>query len=351
MTATEGEATKFDIVDIGAGIVALQQHGGSNFLKYAQNTKKYDLKYDSESATVESARWCMKPVQKSTTKGNGEMPLTVTTKNGGDDYYYTTFYAPFDALLTSTNDVAYIVPSGKWPTITPPATTAVFHPKKIGTVNTGIYADNDQFIPAGTPVIIRTKNTGGEVTMALPNTTPSPAPVSCVFSGQYLEQMLTQSSSEYVFVFGRSYTHSDGFTYNESTGEVTPAGLEFDKGVGFYKNANTNRESNPTKTLWERNNKYVYGNKVYYYAGNISGYSLNIDFENTEYIPVLFDDQGVKDMDLQPDGTMRLRINDGRAYDIQGRCVATEQEVSDGSWLNNVASGMYIVNGKKFVIE
>jgi hypothetical protein len=104
--------------------------------------------------------------------------------------------------------------------------------------------------------------------------------------------------------------------------------------------------------MWERNNKYVYANKVYY-SGAIagSGSSLNIDFENTEYIPVLFDEQGVKDMDLQPDGTMRLRINDGRAYDIQGRCIATEQEVSDGSWLNNVASGMYIVNGKKFVIE
>jgi hypothetical protein len=163
--------------------------------------------------------------------------------------------------------------------------------------------------------------------------------------------MLAQSSSEYVFVFGRSYTHN--FSYDSGTGEVTPlSGLDFDKGVGFYKNANTNRESNETKTQWSRNNKYVYANKAYY-RGAISepGSSLNLDFENTEYIPVLFDDQGVKDMDLQPDGTMRLRINDGRAYDIQGRCVATEQEVSDGSWLNNVASGMYIVNGKKFVIE
>jgi len=351
MTATEGEATKFDIVDIGAGIVALQQHGGTNFLKYAQNTKKYDLKYDSEATTVESARWCMKPVQKSTTKGNGEMPLTVTTKNGGDDYYYTTFYAPFDALLTSANDVAYIVPSGKWPTITPPATTAVFHPKKIGTVNTGTNAGNDQFIPAGTPVIIRTKNTGGEVTLALPNATPSSS-ITTALSGKYLEQQLAQDAGNLIYVFGRSYTHSDEFRYNDpSSGVVIPAGLEFDSGVGFYKNANTNRESNETKTLWSRNNKCVYANKVYYYAGGISGDALNIDFENTEYIPVLFDDQGVKDMDLQPDGTMRLRINDGRAYDIQGRCVATEQEVSDGSWLNNVAPGMYIVNGKKFVIE
>ena len=104
--------------------------------------------------------------------------------------------------------------------------------------------------------------------------------------------------------------------------------------------------------MWFRNNRYVLHNRIYYRGTTPANPgSLNLDFENTEYIPVLFDDQGVKDMDLQPDGTMRLRINDGRAYDIQGRCVATEQEVSDGSWLNNVASGMYIVNGKKFVIE
>ena len=353
MTATEGNATQFDIVDIGAGVVALQQHEGTNYLKYDQTSHKYDLKFYDTSSEAESARWCIKPTQKTTTAGNGEMALTVTTKNGGDEHYYTTFYAPFDVLLTdSKKDTAYVVPTGKWPTLTTTKNLYVMHPKKIGTVNTGTYANNNQFIPAGTPVIIRTKNTSGEVTMVLPNAAPSSS-ITSSLSGVYLEQMLAQSASEYVFVLGRSYTHSGDFTYNSSTGEVTPAGLEFDKGVGFYKNANTDRESNETKTLWSRNNKYVYANKAYY-RGAIAASgssSLNIDFENTEYIPVIFDDQGVKDMDLQPDGTMRLRINDGRAYDIQGRCVATEQEVSDGSWLNNVAPGMYIVNGKKFVIE
>ena len=350
-----GEATSYNLLDIGAGVSLLYTGTGDSktFLNYKQTSMKYDLKYASADIPIESARWCLKPVQSETTAGEGEMPLTVVTKNGGDDYYYTTFYAPFDALLTSANDVAYVVET--LPTMTTDKTLYIMRPKKIGESNTtGTYVGSNQFIPANTPVIIRTKNTGGTVTMALPNTTPSLAPVSCVFSGEYLEQMLTQNSSDYVFVFGRSYTHSDGFTYNESTGEVTPSGLEFDKGVGFYKNANTNRESSETQTQWERNNKYVYANKVYY-RGTIeepsSDDALNLDFENTEYIPVLFDDQGVKDMDLQPDGTMRLRINDGRAYDIQGRCVATEQEVSDSSWLNNVASGMYIVNGKKFVIE
>ena len=349
MTATEGNATSFNITDIGAGIVILYSGSPANYLSYDQTTYKYNIKYGS-AVPARTARWCMQPVQKGATAGSGEMALTVATKNGGDERYYTTFYAPFDALLIGANDTAYVVPTGKWPAMTTTPTTYALHPKKIGEYNTGTYAGNSKFIPAGTPVIIRTKNTSGEVKLALPTTTPS-SPVSCVFTGQYLEQMLAQGS-DYIFVFGRSYTHSDGFEYDAETGIVTPAGLEFDQGVGFYKNANTNRESSATKTMWTRNNKYVYGNKVYY-RGEIAafGSSLNLDFENTEYIPVLFDDQGVKDTDLLPDGTMRLTTSDGRAYDMQGRCVATEQEVNDGSWRSNVAPGVYIIKGKKVVVQ
>lgn len=351
-----GEATSYNLLDVGAGVSLLYTGTGASktFLNYKQTSMKYDLKYASADIPIESARWCLKPVQKGAKAGNGEMALTVAANNGGDNHYYTTFYAPFDVLLTDNKkDTAYVVPENEWPEMTTAKEQYVFRPKKIGQYNTAenlcpeSYRGNNQFIPAGTPVIIRTTN--ATVTMALPTAAPSSA-LTTDLSGTYLEQMLAQGA-EYIFVFGRSYTHN--FSYDSGTGEVTPlSGLDFDKGVGFYKNANTNRESHETKTQWERNNKYVYANKAYY-RGEIasSGSSLNLDFENTEYIPVLFDDQGVKDMDLQPDGTMRLRINDGRAYDIQGRCVATEQEVSDGSWLNNVAPGMYIVNGKKFVIE
>ena len=342
MTETAGSATPFTIVDIGAGIVALQN--GVNFLKYAQTSPKYDLKFDNDNSTVESARWCMKPVQKDTEAGNGEMPLKVTTNYGGDEYYYTTFYAPFDVLLTSTNDEAYIVPSGQW-------SNTILYPKEIGEYNTAEnncpenYRGNNRFIPAGTPVIIRTKNTGGEVTMALPTTTPS-SNVSCVFSGEYLEQMLTQNSSDYVFVFGRSYTHSNEFTYDGGSGIVTPAGLELDKGVGFYKNASNDRESNATKTMWTRNNKYVYANKIYYRAGS-SGSGSRQTTRGVEFIPVIFDFEGEEPGDGE-DGQQQLE-GDNRIYDLQGRCVATEQQVREGSWRNLLAPGIYILNGKKFM--
>ena len=348
MTETEGSATSFDIIDIGAGIVALQENGGTNLLKYAQTDPKYDLKFDNTASTVESARWCMKPVQKSATAGNGEMGLRVSANNGGDNYYYTTFYAPFDVLITNDEANAYVIPTGGWPTITHPATTGNLYPMIIGQYNTGDYEGNNQFIPAGTPVIIRA--TSGNVTMALPNVSPSSA-ITTDLSGTYLEQMLTQSSTNLVFVLGRSFTHSNEFTYTAGTGEVLPNGLEFDRGVGFYKNANTNRESNATRALWERNNKYVYANKVYYISDSSGTGSpaRELDMEAPQFVPIIFgDEEGGEEQELMPDGSQQTVIGDGCIYDLSGRKVATEQQVQDGSWRTTLASGIYILNGRKF---
>ena len=347
MTATEGSATSFNIVDIGGAIVALSN--GTDYLCYNQTGKKYDLKYGNYSEK-ESARWCMQPVQKGTTAGLGEMGLRVRTHDDGNAIRYATFYAPFDVLLTNAStDMAYIVPTGEMPALTAD-TQYTIRPKKMGEVNTGTYAGNNLFIPAGTPAIIRTKATSGYVTLALPTTTPSSS-VSCVFTGQYLEQMLAHGS-DYVFVFGRpssgNFTEDASFATN---GLITVSAPASDRGVGFYKNANLNRESSRVAAEWTRNNKYVYGNKIYYSAevNSAGGSALELAFEESDYIPVIFDEE---DSELQEDGNgYRTTIGEGRAYDIQGRCVATEQEVSDGSWLNNVAPGMYIVNGKKFVIE
>ena len=350
MTATPGDATSFNIIDIGAGIVALQ--GGDYFLKYAQTNPKYDLKFDNTLSTVESTRWCMQPVQKGATAGNGEMPLKVATNNGGDEHYYTTFYAPFDVLLTGANDVAYIIPPGQWPAMTTASTQYILYPKEIGEYNTAEsgcpedYRGNNRFIPAGTPVIIRTKNTSGEVTMALPTTSPSTSIITAL-DGQYLEQMLAQGS-DYVFVLGRSYTHSEDFGYDSGTGVVTPAGLEFDRGVGFYKNANNNRESNATKTMWTRNNKYVYGNKVYYRAG-IADVGGSREMRGIEFVPIIFDLEGGEqpgEEQQNPSEGASLQ-GDGCIYDMMGRKVATRQQVEDGSW-RLLRPGIYILNGKKF---
>ena len=91
MTATAGNATSFNITDIGGAIVILHNGSPANYLSYDQSSAKYDIKYGS-AVPARTARWCMKPVQKKDDGAdNGEMALKVTTNNGGDEYYYTTF--------------------------------------------------------------------------------------------------------------------------------------------------------------------------------------------------------------------------------------------------------------------
>ena len=367
MTTTVDNATPFSIIDIGGGVIALQNGTDllTSYLNYNQKSTKYDLKFNtavdlnntalSGADALESVRWCMQPVQQGTTAGNGEMALKVTTNNGGDENYYTTFYAPFDVWLTDEKDEAFVLPTGVWPTIESLSTTPapIIHPKKIGQYNTVAngcpenYVGKNQFIPAGTPVIIRTKNTGGEITLALPTATPSTS-IANDLNGQYLEQMLAQSTTNYVFAFGRRYTHSNEFGYDKESGIVTPAGLEVDKGVGFYINASNNRESNATKTMWTRNNKYVYGNKIYYLYSPPSG-SRELT-RSPEFIPVVFDDEeGEEDEPIEE--SLRQQVFNGCVYDLQGRCVATEEMVKDGTWRRNLKRGIYILNGKKVYVK
>lgn len=333
---TTGTGTSFTIIDIGGAIVAL--NNSTDYLSYKQNSSKYDLKYGNYPD--ESARWCMQPVQKAATAGVGEMELRVATHNGGDTYYYTTFCAPFDVLLTNAaNDKAYVVSSDKW-------NTDILYPEAIGQHNTGGYTGNDQFIPAGTPVIIRTKSTTGYVTMALPTTTPS-TPVSCAFSGKYLEQMLTHGS-DYVYAFGRPYTGTFTEAGDFSTsGVITASAPTEGKGVGFYKNANFYREEHGFKP-WNHNNKYVYANKIYYRDGS-SGASSRPDTRGVDFIPVVFDGDD-EEMPGEDQQEGRTAVGDGRAYDLQGRCVATAGQVKDGTWRNGLKPGIYIVNGKKISI-
>ena len=117
------------------------------------------------------------------------------------------------------------------------------------------------------------------------------------------------------------------------------------KKVGFYKNANSYRESQALKP-WPRNNWYVYANKIYYRASDTPGTSSRELTRSPEFIPVIFDGDNEEDNDMQENGsTTTLRYKG--VYDLQGRQVATEEMVKSGAWRNSVAPGVYILNGRK----
>ncbi len=323
-----GTATTFRLTDIGAGVIHLKNDATGYYLNFIQTGNVYDLKYSAANASrVDDVKWCMEPAD--------TLGLRVTTNDGGDDYYYTTFYAPFDVELpANSGDKTY---------------TAYYSERWIPN---GIHVKSieGRGIPAGTPVIIRTSDNAGNIKLSIPSESVAAVGGSNIFSGSYLEKLLDVDAAHDVYTLGLPFISDvekdDDY---DTTGDINAPLPEQDtKGVGFYINATPNKEVNVSESMWTRNNRYVLHNKIYYRATG-GGDALELAFKKSDYIPVIFDDE---ELELQDDGnSYRTTVGDGRVYDLQGRCVATEQEVSDGSWLNNVAPGMYIVNGKKFVIE
>ena len=100
-----------------------------------------------------------------------------------------------------------------------------------------------------------------------------------------------------------------------------------------------------TKASWTRNNYYVLHNRIYY--TETSGASAPSK-RAIEFVPVIFDDD--EEGDDEDISDKREQVFDGRVYNLQGRCVATEEQVKDGNWQEGLEPGIYIVNGKKLVI-
>ncbi len=331
MSDNSANAITFSLMDIGGAVLLI--HDGAvpatrRYLNFDQSNAAniYDLKYYHESP-ADDAKWCMKPVQKSTTAGNGEMPLILTTNNGGDGYYYATFYAPFDVLLPNDGGGhtynAYTCKKWYNEGVNPKAVPAA-----------GLYEEG-KFVPAGTPVIIRTNDESGSMTLALPTTTPSEA-LSCIFTGSYLEKKLEADGTRDVYTFGLPMTSdvSKAADYNTSGDIVAPLPEFANTDVGFYINATRNKESDPLEALWTRNNLYVLHNKIYYRAPTSTPAPGRNDIV---YVPVNFGDEDEEQPDEQKGNTSL--VGESGFYDILGRRYNTLPD----------APGIYIVNGQKII--
>jgi len=330
-------ATTFRMIDIGGGVVLLYNTTSGNYLTFDQNeTNKYDLHYKTEFR-IDDVKWCMEPAN--------TLGLKVATNNGGDGYYYSTLYMPFDVLLpadaASKTYNAYICKKWHNEGVNPVAVPAY-----------STYAEG-KFVPAGTPVIIRTNDDSESVSLTLPTTAPSSS-LDCVFTGSYLEKKLEASNpARDVYTLGLPMTSDvdkDG-DYVTSGGITAPLPTFANTGVGFYINATSNKEADPLQSLWTRNNLYVLHNKIYYRAPAPSdpGVKRLGEIQSApQFVPVIFDyeDEGGE---LQPDGQIQQQY-DGDVYDLSGRKVATEEQVNDGTWKQILRPGIYIVGGKKIKI-
>ena len=142
-----------------------------------------------------------------------------------------------------------------------------------------------------------------------------------------------------------SDVHKDDSDYS-TTGDITaPKPEQASSGLGFYINATANKENNASKARWDKNNRYVLHNKIYYRAAAPDP-SPAPSNRAIEFVPVIFDDEeGDEEI-----SNKKEQVFDGRVYNLQGRCVATEEQVKDGTWRDGLEPGIYIVNGKKLVI-
>jgi hypothetical protein len=223
----------------------------------------------------------------------------------------------------------------------------ILHPRKVGQFNTGTHANDNKFIPAGTPVIIRTTDNSESIKLTFPSTSPTSALNNCIFTGKYLEQLLDDGGGNEVYTLGLPFISNieKDKDYNTNGNIDAPLPELANTGVGFYINATPNKEHNALQSLWLRNNRYVIHNKIYYRAGS-SGSSAP-QLKGPQFVPVIFDDLEEQDEELNPEGAREI-VGDGCIYDLMGRKVATREQVEDGSWKQRVATGIYILNGKKF---
>ena len=361
MTDNSAQATSFEVVDIGGAVVLLRDNSSPDkkYLHYKQTGNIYDVKFEPHGTfdDDDASKWCMEPANK---KG-----LWIETHSGGEEevltttWYYSSYCVPFDMLIQnkdeddgdgkgvhSSNAYTCIESESPWPGTTEEARKGL-HPKPIGKYNTGTYAGNDYFVPAGTPVIFSTKRATEYIKATIPTTTPS-TPIPTIFSARYLEQIIsdTYDDNKRVYVFGPKMEGT--FEINSDNGDITATQPSLgNTNVGFHINANPNKEAGLAKASWTRNNYYVLHNKIYYRG--TGGGARELDMEAPQFVPIIFDDEeGGEELELQPDGSRPAIIGDGCIYDLSGRKVATEQQVQDGSWRTTLASGIYILNGRKF---
>ena len=361
MTATSGQATSFDVEDIGGAVILLRDNSSpKKYLHYKQTGNIYDVKFEAGSVFEDddAAKWCMEPANK---KG-----LWIETHSGGEEavltdlWYYASCCVPFDMLIAnkdgddkdhSSNAYTCVAAESAW-------NGTMLHPKPIGKYTTAIgasYRDdlrwkdypsntkpNDYFVPAGTPVLFSTKNATSYIKATIPTTTPS-TPITTIFSYEYLEQLLTPwDNTRYVYVFGPKMEGTLEFDtdLNDGTIKATLPSLG-NTNVGFHINANQNKESGLTRASWTRHNYYVLHNKIYYRAAGSPAPHRAIEF-----IPVIFDND--IDEEIGDETEKKQRVGDGCIYDLMGRKVATKEQVEDGSWRTRLAPGIYILNGRKF---
>jgi len=274
-------------------------------------------------------------------------PGKYTDENDGmSTYYFATLYVPYDVKIETTNAFAYV---GKQ--INTFETEKLLECEKVPEKKVGSTTyEAGTFVPGGTPVLLRvpasyveTEESGSTtlddydrnddtsrhfIRLSLPTSTPTNNSyiTNTFFQGSYLEQVISHSDD--IYVFGQATENYDDDAYKTLTKTE----------VGFYKNKNT---ADATTDYDKKDNYYVRHNKVF-----VLGSSLTTS-PSRQFVGVTFEPSGIEEQSAEEG----RRMPTGDVFDLQGRRVATEQQVQDGTWQRKATQGVYIRNGRKFVVK
>ena len=339
---------------------------------------------------IQDTKWRLQPVGIHEDWPYNEMPLRVEVNKGGvrnsslsepelsdpsneDKNYYGTLYVPFDTRLGNTTDAAFTLTATSVAdgTASDPSTVTLASVSRLNEMG------NPQFVPAKWPVVLRTsidkhvvlQNQDGStyatknyVNMYIPNVEPTTitgAIESIQLKGEYLEKTL--STDKTIMVFGLPFEGLASHSSHE---------YEQKQQVGFFRNDNWARENAPTKKAHigsypdigngtlvaadasERDNKYVYHNKIYYpYSTSSPARSvIRVFFEGDVRSGGSFDeedkqiDDGITDQEQNPWPC--------DVFELQGRRVG-HNETPETLRKNhpNLPPGIYIFGGKKVVVH
>ena len=351
---------------------------------------------ETKSYGIQDTKWMLKPVGiPSEWPENNSMPLKLEVQQGeetGEDldgnptyHWYSSLYVPYDTRLNSTADIAFTC------TVANPGPTSLV----MNSVSQLNGMGNPQFIPAQWPVVVRSNNpktatikrsdgttdTKHYVNLYLPNSSPSDelnyTELGGKLMGEYLEQELNIDKTEKaVMVLG--------LPFKEEGDRTTKAGAEtyyaYDYGTtdapnkpGFYINENWWRghygstlvseslendgsearsflATARTATEQQRENTYVYHNKMYYVYT-----PTGTDGTIPRYVSIYFD--GDPQPEEEEDEPIQNEVRQNvpwpcDVYDLQGRKVA-EQE-TPATLLKNypqLSKGVYIFGGRKVIVK
>ncbi|MBQ6964224.1 MAG: hypothetical protein IJP82_00845 [Bacteroidaceae bacterium] len=385
-----GDGYKCRYEDIGAGIMQLKSQSEDDDRHYdylsCAGTDETSINHCfDEQAGLYKTRFYMQPIGSA---DENLLPLKMQLYPalytdeavGQQTFYFGTLYVPYDVVIPDGNVYAY---AGKLTKNDGKGTEKDWRlqcEKVIARSVGGQVYEKGKLFPAGTPVLVRAA-VGAQsqedsfkgynydrkdekafyISLTIPNDAPAElsAESTNIFQGKYLEQVLSgtevtdvPASGESVYVFGQA-TEEDYTTIPDDPNRTLEDGESHPKlEAGFYINKNTTDGSTEYSN---RNNLYVRHNKIYLFEKTVEGDYPNSDHYSgnsggsarpRQFIPLWFGEA-----DIEEQMPMFDRHAAEGVYDLQGRRVATSEQVADGTWRKVVKSGVYIINGKKVYVE